>query len=222
MEPIEKQPFFFEYRFEIIGILLTTILFGSALIPRVSYEYYILPLGIIALGYCAVTLAKNGNKIFRLLCYVFVAITIVIIGYRVLNQQQNSLQAFPLVVFILFFSLLSFMVFEQMFLEKNVTHNIIVAAFDCYLLLGLIGAMIFTLIFYYNPVAFIGIGEKEVIFDEMLYFSFITLTSIGYGDITPHSQLAEKVTALFGLVGHFYSVVIVGIIVGKYVANRAD
>lgn len=62
----------------------------------------------------------------------------------------------------------------------------------------------------------------ENLFNKMIYFSFITLTSIGYGDITPSSIMAEKVVAFYGLIGHFYSVVIVGIIVGKYVAVRSE
>ncbi len=218
----KNQEYFIRYRFELISILLITILFGSAIIPLILFENYILPLGMIALGFCAISLAKDSNKIFRLLCYGFVGITIFIVIYRAVTDQGNSFQIFSLSIFILFFSLLSYLVFNQMFLEKIIGHNIIAAAFDCYLLLGLIGAMIFTLIFIMDSNCFTGIAENEIIFDKMLYFSFITLTSIGYGDITPNSQLTEKVASFFGLVGHFYSVVIVGIIVAKYVANKTE
>jgi len=118
-----------------------------------------------------------------------------------------------------FFALLSFEVFQQMLQEKAVTHNIIIAAFDCYLLLGIMGATLFTILLYFNPNAYSNIETSTHIFDKMLYFSFITLTSIGYGDISPLTPLAEKLTAFFGLIGHFYSVVVVGIIVGKYVSK---
>ncbi len=218
----KNQKYFIKYRFELIGLLLITILFGSAIIPLVLFQNYILPMGMMALGFCSITLAKDTNKFFRYLCYIFVGITLSIVVYRAITDQESSLQILSLIVFILFFSLLSYMVFSQMFLEEKIGQNIIVAAFDCYLLLGLIGAMVFTVIFYMDSNCFIGIAESEMIFDKMLYFSFITLTSIGYGDITPNSQLTEKVASLFGLVGHFYSVVIVGIIVAKYVANRTE
>jgi len=217
-----KQNLFFEYRFEFIGLLLTTILFGGAFFPALFFQDYVLPFVILALSFSAINLSKGKHPIFRILSYLFSGMTILLLILRMISKQEGYLQSSSLIIFILFFGLLSFLVFEQMFLEKDVNHNIIIAAFDNYLLLGLIGAMIFNLIHLHTPNAFVGISPGTGVLDKTLYFSFITLTSIGYGDITPDHQLSEKVTAFFGLVGHFYSVVIVGIIVGKYVANKTS
>ena len=48
------------------------------------------------------------------------------------------------------------------------------------------------------------------------YFSFITLLTVGYGDIVPLSNVARKATMLLGLLGHFYDLFVVSVIVGKY------
>jgi len=55
-----------------------------------------------------------------------------------------------------------------------------------------------------------------------MYFSYITLMTIGYGEITPLTPLAQKATILIGLAGQFYLVIITATIVGKYInqSNR--
>ena len=50
-----------------------------------------------------------------------------------------------------------------------------------------------------------------------MYYSYITLLTIGYGDILPVSALAHKAAILIGLMGQIYLVVITAIVVGKYI-----
>ncbi len=212
--------FFLKYRFEILGLLLTFVLFGSAITNEFVFDSIIMPVSFIVLTLVAAVMVEKRNKYIR---YIYLGISLFalfVLIMRILNNQQRELELTSLLVFILFFALLSFEVFRQMIEEKKVSRSIVIAAFDCYLLLGLMGSMLFTLIIAFDAHAFINVEPDSHVFDKMLYFSFITLTSIGYGDISPNSQIAEKFTALFGLVGHFYSVVIVGIIVGKYVSFR--
>jgi voltage-gated potassium channel len=56
----------------------------------------------------------------------------------------------------------------------------------------------------------------ENMYDNFMYYSYITLLSIGYGDIIPVSVLAQKTSVLIGLFGQMYNVIITAIIVGKY------
>jgi len=55
--------------------------------------------------------------------------------------------------------------------------------------------------------------------DDMLYFSFITLTTIGYGDFSPTSALGQKLAILEGLIGQFYIAIIMAILVGKFLTR---
>ncbi len=55
-----------------------------------------------------------------------------------------------------------------------------------------------------------------------MYFSYITLTTIGYGDILPITILARKASILIGLVGQMYLVVITAIVVGKYIKQSSN
>jgi len=62
--------------------------------------------------------------------------------------------------------------------------------------------------------AFQGVEKSNS--SSFLYFSFITLLSIGYGDITPTTEFSQRLVVFFGLIGHFYTVFVIAIIVSKY------
>jgi hypothetical protein len=53
--------------------------------------------------------------------------------------------------------------------------------------------------------------------DNILYYSFITLLTIGYGEITPIIPIAQKAAILVGLMGQFYMVIITGVVIEKYI-----
>ena len=58
--------------------------------------------------------------------------------------------------------------------------------------------------------------------DSLLYYSYITLLTIGYGEIFPISPVAQKAAILIGLVGQFYFVIITAVVVEKYIRNSHD
>ena len=56
--------------------------------------------------------------------------------------------------------------------------------------------------------------------EDMFYFSFITLTTIGYGDFAPTSELGQKIVILEGLTGQFYIAIVMAILVGKFLSHN--
>jgi len=69
----------------------------------------------------------------------------------------------------------------------------------------------------YYPNSFHGLSEIVTLkYNELVYFSFITITSIGFGDMYPITEMSRLVTAFFGMVGQFYMVALVGIIISKF------
>ncbi len=212
----------FNYRFEILAFLLTAIIFGGGVVPSSVFDDLVLPVIIILSAVLSVITVQHSKLSLRLFFTGFAVLALLVLIFRIFTDFHLQVRITSLLIFILFFAALSFEVFRQMFSEKNISHSIIFAAFDCYLLLGILGAMLFSLLIVLEPGSFSDMDLNENLFNKMIYFSFITLTSIGYGDITPVSIMAEKVVAFYGLIGHFYSVVIVGIIVGKYVSVRSE
>ena len=209
---------FFNFRFEILALILVWIVFGGNLFSGTIFYDILFPVSVLILIGVSIAMVKNERKGIRFLYLTFAILMSFILHAKNSMEWLNSWKAISLMIPLLFFILLSGEVFRQMIHEKTITNDII-AAFDCYLLLGILGAILFSIILHFNPDAYSNVDGTKRVFDKMLYFSFITLTSIGYGDIAPTSPLAEKVTSFYGLIGHFYSVVVVGIIVGKYVAK---
>ena len=220
MDASRLQSRLYKFRFEILALLLTAIVFGGGIFPFTIFDEVILPLIIFLAAGLSVIMVQYRKLSLRLVFGTFAVLALLMMLLRIFTDFHIQVRIASLEVFILFFGVLSYEVFREMVNEKEITSSIIFAAFDCYLLLGMLGAMLFSLLMVMDPNAFTNIDSEDNLFNKMIYFSFITLTSIGFGDISPQSMLAEKITAFYGLISHFYSVVIVGIIVGKYVARR--
>ena len=60
------------------------------------------------------------------------------------------------------------------------------------------------------------------IVEQLMYFSYITLMTIGYGDILPVTPIAHKAAMFIGLIGQFYLVILTAIVVGKFINQSAQ
>ena len=63
-----------------------------------------------------------------------------------------------------------------------------------------------------------AISSGRELIEPLMYFSYITLMTVGYGDMLPVSALAQKSVILVGLTGQFYLVIITAVVVGKYIS----
>ncbi len=114
---------------------------------------------------------------------------------------------------------------------QSVNLNTILASLSVYLLLGLLWSLLYSLIEIFQPNSFVisagaytqqelmefG-GAKTII---PLYYSFVTMTTLGYGDIVPISPLARMLAIIQAIIGQFYLVVLVAWLVGMYIARTS-
>ena len=120
-------------------------------------------------------------------------------------------------VYILLITLFLFFVgafvaaFRQVLFVGDIDGNKIIGSLTLYLLLGLIWAMIYLIILTMDPQAFSGIeaGNWQQIFSRVAYYSFVTLTTLGYGDILPTNHIAEFFVSMEAIFGVFYMAIIV-------------
>ena len=91
-----------------------------------------------------------------------------------------------------------------------------------YFMIGFAFAIVYTLMEFLHPGTFHGLEGKISLppqghfHSEMIYFSFITLLAIGYGDITPTGDVSQMFSVLEGMIGQFYLAIIVARIVATY------
>jgi hypothetical protein len=103
---------------------------------------------------------------------------------------------------------------------KEVTHHLIVSAVNLYIILGMFWAHIYTILDWFNPEAF-GLNVKQGdSASHFVYFSFVTLASLGYGDITPKTEFARRLAITEVIMGQFYVAVVVAYLVSVFFGGR--
>ena len=89
------------------------------------------------------------------------------------------------------------------------------------LVLGLIAAIAYSALYSFDSRAFSKLPTGNGGTDDWLYFSFVTLTTVGYGDITPIGRAARALAMLEGLVGQLYPAIIIARFVSLPSTSRA-
>jgi ion channel len=106
--------------------------------------------------------------------------------------------------------------------SKTVTSDIIYSALSVYLLMGLIWSTIYAMLEMLVPNSFhlnVDLARHGGL--ELIYFSFVTLTTLGYGDITPLTNRARSLAILQTVTGQLYLAVMIAWLVSRYKGDHA-
>jgi voltage-gated potassium channel len=124
---------------------------------------------------------------------------------------------------IFFIGFTIFHILSHIFKQQEVTKDTIAGATAVYLLLALLWAFIYAVLDRLQPDSFAMSAARPPMEgrDIFIYYSLVTITTLGYGDITPASYLAGSMAALEAVVGQLYLVVLVSWLVGMYVSKRS-
>ena len=119
-------------------------------------------------------------------------------------------------------ALLTLVVLAQVFRAGPVTRSRIQGAIAVYLLLGLAWATGYELLALRRPGAFTGAAVEGDLPQRWLYYSFVTLTTVGYGDITPVHPMARSLAVLEALTGQLYPAILLARLVSQEVQTRGN
>ncbi len=108
-----------------------------------------------------------------------------------------------------------FFVWSYIFQDGPVTSERINAALCLYFIAGLIWAFFYLVMYDLKPESF---NIKGADLDNFIYYSFITLSTLGYGDITPLSPTARAFSYVEAVLGQIYLAVIIARIVSLHLA----
>jgi voltage-gated potassium channel len=98
--------------------------------------------------------------------------------------------------------------------SKVIRHNTVLAAISIYVYMGVFWGFAYLLLYDIDPNSFELDFKSGTAEQQLRYYSFITLTTVGYGDITPKTPQARSFAALEALVGQIYLAAIVARLVG--------
>ncbi len=152
--------------------------------------------------------------VFVLLMFLMVA------GGEILNQAGFSYT--HLFLLLCFFIWMTWLVAHQVLFTGSITSNDIVGAICLYMLLGLIWATLYLFIAEAVPGAFNGLPQAPWLdnFAAAIYFSFVTITTLGYGDISPVLPLARFFVIMEAIVGVFFMAILVASLIGVRMSDR--
>ena len=138
--------------------------------------------------------------------------------------QKHWVAVFSQVCIIVLITFFSITILVYVLRGARVTMDKIFAAICVYLLMGYAWAFIYALLEELQPGSFVALStiapnDYVARYMEMRYLSFMTLTTVGYGDIVPHSPATRTLAALEAVAGQIYLTVLVARLVGLHIVH---
>ena len=136
-------------------------------------------------------------------------------------MESNVLANAQLVMCFLFFSLTLHLAWRQIMFVGQVDGNKIVGAICIYILIGLVWSFAYLIAEEIFPGSFNGLTGTswQTNIDDVLYYSMVTLTTLGYGDITPMQPLTRFLAFMEAITGIFFTTVLVASLIGLRLAG---
>ena len=205
--------------------LLVSILFLFLITPVVAlFHHGVLVLNAIA----AIVLVAGSYALFErrrlfLIALVLSGASITTTGLLLITQQHwAAILSHSCVVVLIAY--LSIAILTYVLRGAQITMDKIFAAVCVYMLIGYAWTFAYALIDELQPGAFVT-SSSDVPTDyvarvlQMRYFSFMTLTTVGYGDIVPHSNAARTFAALEAVTGQIFLTVLIARLVGLHIVH---
>jgi hypothetical protein len=216
------------FLFLLVSLLL--LFFFFPFFQRSAAGTIVLDIVFLVILLTSILLISERKKVFVIsLILALTAFGSTVLNYFLLNV---SLQLAAVSVYGLFFILMAVTILSKIMKTRKVTTETIYASLCVYLLLGIIWTMLFSVIEIIEPGSFLSGGGpvadfhgdpvKRNVFANFIYYSFVTLTTLGYGDITPVSPIARSLSALEAVIGQIYIAVLIAGLVGMHISHSGS
>ena len=211
-----------ENNFTYLAVGLVLMLFVGALldyIPGESDSRILQGATVAALLIGAWGMKGNRSRFATNIAFVLVML-LVIVGGAVLDRAGFSYV--HLFLLLCFFLWMTWLVARQVLFTGGITSNDIVGAICIYMMLGMIWAILYLFLAEAVPGAFNGLSQAPWLdnFNIAIYFSFVTITTLGYGDISPAMPLARFLVYMEAIIGVFYMAILVASLIGVRMSDR--
>jgi len=190
------EPFFYDYKGTVffVNLIFSAIILSS--IYAISYRKYA---ALIAVFLALPVLAINWSSPF--------------VDYTWYPYVRDTFAS-------CFFILIIFLILDFIFRQVQVTREILFAAIVVFMLLGLMWSVIFRFLEISQPGSFhLPHDQSSEVSSIFLYYSFVTLTTLGYGDISPISAPARSLAIIEAITGQMYVAVLIARLMGMHISQ---
>ncbi len=123
---------------------------------------------------------------------------------------------------VLYFGFVTGVILMNVLRSQSVTTDTIVGGVAVYLMTGVIGSQLFALVEHLAPGALSQPSHGRDDPALFLYFSFVTMTTLGYGDVTPTHPVARTLAYLLAVFGQLYVAILIARLVGMHISTDRD
>ena len=189
------------FNFLLTPIHIAITSFSPAYVSVINYSIVILSSSLIA----SKVLAKR-------ITFLLGFLTLIAIWLEFSDSNSQSLLIFRLLLSFLLFGCFCIILIRQLIKIKEVNLQFILGPILGFIYLGIIGGVLFEFVHFLDANSF-QLAEGYTGY-SFYYFSFISITSVGYGDITPITAPAQSLTLVLNIIGQFYLAIVIGVFVG--------
>lgn len=163
------------------------------------------------------------DKTWKWVVYALIALFILLTASAKFFEHQVTVYLI-LITLLIFFTGSFMMAAKQVLFIGDIDGNKIIGSLSLYLLLGLIWAVVYLLLLAMDPTSFSGVEAVnwQQGFSRIAYYSFVTLTTLGYGDILPTNHIAEFFVYMEAIIGVFYMAIIVSSLISLRLSAIQD
>ena len=212
----------YNHRFELFFTTQLFILFGALFVPSEFHENILLPILFLLNISIGILMVKKRKKTMWFLISLL-TIAILAFGNRMVSHSQDDgYILLRLSIYFIFHIIVTWNIIKQVWQEKRVDRTVIIGLMCGYISLGFLAFFMFMTIEIITPGSYTGIlletsNSFEFRADSIMYYAYITLLTIGYGEIIPVTPIAQKAAILVGLIGQFYIAIITAVVIEKYI-----
>ena len=214
VQAFSAAPFFILLILILLMLILAPFL-GAWVSTKILVDFFITAI-LLALVY-----AIKSNR-SQMIIGIILALPLVLTIWASYFVEIISFGLMTLTFSALFFGYGAANILNLISKKKEVTRETILAAVVAYLLIALMWAFLYMLLEKLAPGSFSfpeAASRSEL--KHFQYFSFVTITTLGYGDIAPLTDKASALAMLEALIGQIYLVVLVAWLVGMHVSRRS-
>ena len=160
----------------------------------------------------------------RLMATIILALMVLLPGIASILGDYQVAHSYSMLAGTLFFGFLALLISKELLTDDTaVDSETLWGAVNVYVLIGLCFAFAYAALATFQPDLFTGKFIDQSSRDQIfgyIYFSFVTLTTLGYGDITPNSTGVATLTYLEAVIGQLYIAIMLARLVGLYITRK--
>lgn len=202
-------------------VFLGTLVFWIGVLPIMEFTGMISIFEntlLLLISMCSFVFFKKENK--KMIVFILIPL-VLIVNFIAPFYAEIELDKIGRLLFLILLFFITIGFFKTIIRYKKVDFDLIYIVIAAYILLAMMASILCWFVFYIYPGSFnLGsdIGNPIINF---IYYSIVTMSTLGYGDIVPLLPQSKALAILITLTGQFYMAILVAFLVGKFLNQNS-